>query len=107
MEKLFQNPDATARTIARHLAELTMQWTVLQERHYAYVIELVTAKTELSDNETLINNYTSEFLRLELVCDKFISLCDINKPIIHHHHCSTLVETTTAAANTSNSIKLE
>ena len=94
VEKLIATPASSTRTVERNLSSLSLRWTTLQEKHDAYVIELVSDSVELSANDALIENYLHEYARIEAACDEFVLSATPNVP-------------TPAAAPSNNSIKLE
>jgi hypothetical protein len=98
IEKLLAHSSASLRIVERALSELCTKWSTLQERHDAYACEFVgDDSVEVTANEALIDNYSSEFVRLELACDEFHKL----------HSKETPATPASTATSTQNSIKLE
>ena len=98
IEKLLENPATSMRIIERQLTMLSTRWTALQESHDMYVIQCVSDPIEVSANDSYIDKYCTEFVRLEVACDSFISTRTVDNP-------STQPTVTPVSEN--NSIKLE
>ena len=94
VDKLISTPATSTRTVERNLSSLSILWTTLQEKHDAYVIDVVRDSVELSANDALIENYLLEYARIEAACDEFVLSATPNMP-------------TSATAPSNNSIKLE
>ena len=97
-ESLLSNSTTDIRIIERHLSELTNRWITLQEKHDSYVTENFTDPLEISANEALIDKYSSEYLRIEAACIKFIPA-----PSTYQIPNDSVI----AATPVTNSIKLE
>ena len=97
VEGLLANSATSIRIIERHLSDLNIRWTALQEKHDQYVIKSDFDPVEAAAKNALIEKYSSEYIRIEAACDKFI--CTVNPP------ASTY--TATPTTTTANSIKLE
>ena len=79
VDDLLDDSDSSVRIIERQLATLYTRWTALQESHDSFVIQFVSDSIELSANDSFIDKYSSEFMRLEVACDSFISSRSVNK----------------------------
>ena len=97
VDDLLDDSDSSVRIIERQLATLYTRWTALQESHDSFVIQFVSDSIELSANDSFIDKYSSEFMRLEVACDSFISSRSSN----------TYVQATSTKKAEPNSIKLE
>ena len=73
VDNLLSNPAVSVRIIERHLAELSVRWSTLQEKYFICALDGVTDATEISANDDVIKRHSSEIIRLELACDKLIS----------------------------------
>ena len=94
LEKLIANSNTSTHILERHLLTLDNLWTALQEKHDTYVLEFVTDPAEISANQSLIDTYHMEYIRIEAACDKIISAVKT-------------AESASSATTMSNSIKLE
>ena len=80
LEKLIQTRTTSTHIIKHHFSELNKRWTTLQEKHDEFVIECVTDPSEITGNETLINAYSAEFIRIEAEYDAFVVSSTTEEP---------------------------
>ena len=99
LEKLTQTETTSTHIIKHHFSELNKRWTTLQEKHDEYVIECVTDPSEITANESLINAYSAEFIRIEAKYDAFVVSSTTEKPTERLPAAATMTNT--------NTIKLE
>ena len=95
IKKLISVSSTPSRVFERHLSDLNCRWTSLQEKHFEYVAEFVSDPVEIAANDSLITQYSDEYIRVESECVNSIS-----------SQCVTS-QTCSASSATSNSIKLE
>ena len=74
-EKLLSSSDTAAQMFERHLSELNIRWSALQEKHDAYVIEFVTDSVEIAANNLVIERYADEYVRIEAACLQRLKPC--------------------------------
>ena len=82
IDNLLANSTSTVRIIERQLSTLCTRWTNLQESHDAYVVQFVSDSIELSANDSFIDKYFTEFMRIEVACDGFVSSHSDKSPAI-------------------------
>ena len=95
INKLISVSSTPSCVFERHLSDLNCRWTSLQEKHFEYVAEFVSDPVEIAANDSLITQYSDEYIWVVSECVNSIS-----------SQCVTS-QTCSASSVTSNSIKLE